>query len=213
MTRARLRLELPATVWITELSTEHPDSVFRLLTGIEAEGEAIEVGELEGPEPERAARRLREHPAVHAYEQLHLDQDASLARYRVEDTSLYRFLREAELPPQHPIEVQDGAMESQVTASREHLARVREGLEQAGVEHDVLALAERRDPRGLLTESQRQALLVALRKGYLEVPREAKLDEVADELAMDPSTASGVIRRGQARVLTWFLAGRPDGGR
>jgi len=46
-----------------------------------------------------------------------------------------------------------------------------------------------------------------VREGYFEVPRDCTLAELADEIGVDKSTASGVLRRGEARVLKRFLTG------
>lgn len=203
---ARFSIELPASVWIVGISREHPATVFRLLTGLPTDEGAIETGEVRGEELEAATRSLREHPAVVEYEQLHLDEERGLARYRVEDTSLYSFLEQAGIPPERPVEVADGSLEIEFTASAERIAEVDAMLAASPLDHELVLLVARRETEQLLTESQRRALLVALKEGYLEVPRQAKLDDVAEELGVDPSTASGVIRRGQARVLRWFLS-------
>lgn len=209
---ARFRVELPASAWIREPSRRHPDTVFRMLTGVEAEGAAIETGELRGGDVEAAAASVREHPAVDEYEQLHLDERRALARYRVEDLSLYRFLRQAQIPPERPVEVQDGSFEVEFTAGPESIEHVDAMLDGAGLEHELVFLVGQQETRGLVTDRQRRALLVALKEGYLEVPRQAKLADVAAELDVDPSTASGLLRRGQARVLGWFLStARPEG--
>lgn len=52
-----------------------------------------------------------------------------------------------------------------------------------------------------LTESQRDALLVALEAGYFEEPRTATLSEVAAELDISQPAASGLLRRGIKRLV------------
>jgi predicted DNA binding protein len=56
-----------------------------------------------------------------------------------------------------------------------------------------------------LTESQREALLVAFEAGYFEDPRDATLDDVADELDISQPAASGLIRRGLNRLIVSSL--------
>lgn len=206
MRTARFRITLPPGVWIAEVSRQHPDQVFRLLTGIETDGGAIELGEIRGPAPEEAAEAVRTHEAIHDYERLHLSGERALSRYRVEDVALYGFLRGSSIPPQFPVEVEDGAFEVEVTAGDERIRRVRANLEASGLDHELVFLVERTSPGALLTDRQREVLRAAVRLGYLEVPREAKLADLADELEVDPSTASGVLRRATARVTRWFLS-------
>ncbi|MFC6723308.1 helix-turn-helix domain-containing protein [Halobium palmae] len=67
-----------------------------------------------------------------------------------------------------------------------------------------------------LTDSQREALLVALESGYFEEPRNATLSEVAAELDISQPAADGLLRRGIKRLVvssrsrsTRALANRP----
>jgi len=52
-----------------------------------------------------------------------------------------------------------------------------------------------------LTPAQRDALVAAFRAGYFEEPRGASLEDVAEELAISSSAASGRIRRAVATLL------------
>lgn len=52
-----------------------------------------------------------------------------------------------------------------------------------------------------LTDSQREALLVAFESGYFEEPRDATLSEVAADLDISQPAASGLLRRGIERLI------------
>ena len=52
-----------------------------------------------------------------------------------------------------------------------------------------------------LTDSQREALLIALETGYFEEPRNATLSDVAAELEISQPAASGLLRRGIKRLI------------
>jgi len=56
-----------------------------------------------------------------------------------------------------------------------------------------------------LSQEQREALLLALRKGYFETPSEASLDDLADELGISRQALSNRIRRANDKVLTEVL--------
>ncbi|MFC7205116.1 helix-turn-helix domain-containing protein [Haloferax namakaokahaiae] len=56
--------------------------------------------------------------------------------------------------------------------------------------------------RAGLTTRQREALSVAVELGYYDVPRDATIDDVADELDCSPSTASEHLRKAESHVLT-----------
>ena len=61
-----------------------------------------------------------------------------------------------------------------------------------------------------LTDSQRNALLVALEQGYFEDPRDATLSDVAAELDISEPAASGLLRRGTKRLIVSSLVDDSD---
>jgi predicted DNA binding protein len=66
------------------------------------------------------------------------------------------------------------------------------------------------EAEGLLTDRQHELLEMWLRLGYLKTPRGCTLAELSAELEIDKSTASTVLRRGESRLLNWYLTG-PQG--
>lgn len=58
-----------------------------------------------------------------------------------------------------------------------------------------------------LTPDQREALTLAVERGYFAVPRETKLDDVADELGITRQAASERVRRATETVLRKALVG------
>lgn len=209
--KARLRMRLPDGAWISEVSRSHPEATFRLLTGLAREEQAIELGEIVGEDIEAAAEAIRTHPAVDEYDSLYRGSDRSLARYTTEKSGLYAFLRDASLPPEYPIVVEDGRFEFEMTTTRDQFEAIRDGLDAAGFDYELLSLVGSDTPEGLLTDRQREVLDTAIRLGYFEVPRECTLAEVATELGIDKSTASGILRRGEGVVIKWFRTGdTPD---
>lgn len=58
-----------------------------------------------------------------------------------------------------------------------------------------------------LTPGQRDALVMAVEDGYFAVPRETKLDDIADQLGITRQAASERVRRGTETVLRKALVG------
>ena len=52
-----------------------------------------------------------------------------------------------------------------------------------------------------LTETQREALVLAHERGYFDTPREASLEEIADELGITQQSLSSRLRRGHRRLI------------
>ena len=58
-----------------------------------------------------------------------------------------------------------------------------------------------------LTDAQHEALLTATEAGYFSVPRDTKLEEIADELNISEQAASEHIRKGTEKVVRTALLG------
>ena len=56
-----------------------------------------------------------------------------------------------------------------------------------------------------LSQEQREALVLATRKGYFATPREVGLDELAEELGISEQAVSNRIRRGNEKILRQVL--------
>ena len=56
-----------------------------------------------------------------------------------------------------------------------------------------------------LTETQREALIVAYERGYFDWPRESSLEEIAAELDITQQSLSSRLRRGHRRLISRTL--------
>lgn len=70
---------------------------------------------------------------------------------------------------------------------------------------------DRRRQFGLSSE-QREALVLALQRGYFASPSEVSLDELADELDITKQAVSDRIRRGNEKILETTLLSRAVSG-
>ncbi len=102
------------------------------------------------------------------------------------------------------------------TPDRKNLAPLWNYAERNGVDIELLRINEYASLGSTdagLTDSQREALLVALEAGYFEDPRDATLSDVAAELDISQPAASGLLRRGIKRLVVSSLVDdgeRPD---
>lgn len=205
MIDARFRIELPPDTWVAEVSRAVPEATFRLLAGMRVGDHAVELGEVVAPDPVAAGDRVAAHPNVAAYERLETGTDRVLARYETTDTGLYAFAERVGSPPEFPVVVRDGWYEFDVTGTRAELEGIRDGLEASERAFELLSVVHTDEDEQLLTDRQRELLELALQEGYLEVPRRCTLAELAARADVDKSTLSRTLRRGQARVLRWYL--------
>jgi hypothetical protein len=63
-----------------------------------------------------------------------------------------------------------------------------------------------------LTHEQREAIVLAVQRGYFKVPRETDLTEIADELGISQQAASKRVRRAADKVLRGALLSPGDRG-
>ena len=99
--------------------------------------------------------------------------------------------------------------------TREALSEFQEYCNERDISFELLRLGDMEAPKlGQydLTLRQRNALVTALELGYFEVPRRAKLADVAEELGLSSNAVSERIRRGQANLCRSALTvERPTG--
>lgn len=204
---ARFRIVLPEQMWIAQVSRSFPEATFRLLSGIRTGDTAVELGEALTDAPEAVARATNSHRSVLQYERLVVSDDRVLSKYTTTDVDLYDFVEQVSLPPEFPIVVRNGCYEFDLTGTRTEFDRFRAALTDSGQAYELLSLVGTDRERRLLTDRQRELLEIAVQQGYFEVPRDSTLAALAEGVGIDKSTASEVLRRGEARLLKWFLAG------
>lgn len=202
---ARFRVELPADAWIAEVSRAFPEAEFRLLAGYPTDRGAMHLGEATTATPEAVSEAIASHPSVLEYRRLHATDDRSLARYETTGSGLYEFLERTGLVADYPVTVGDGWFVVGFTDSRARFDAFREGLEAADLRFELRSVVEAVERRDLLTDRQQEVLERAFRAGYFEVPRDCTLAAVADDLGVDTSTASEVLRRAEAHLVEYHL--------
>lgn len=213
MIRAGFRIRLPEGLWVREVSLALPDATFTLLAGYRMDDRAVELGEIVTETPEASVDALRSHDAITQFDLLESADGRVLGKYETTDTHLYDFVEQSSLPVEFPVVVRHGWFEFDLTGTREELGRLRTTLEASDLAYEVQSLVTTMDTDGLLTDRQRELLEAGVREGYYEVPRECTLAELAGTVGVDKASASTVLRRGEARLVKWFLTGPERTGR
>lgn len=101
---------------------------------------------------------------------------------------------------------EDGTIEFTFVGTHDALQTLFEKLETAG-DYEITSVGEYGSPAGRrrLTPRQREALKVAVSVGYYDVPRTGSMSEVGATLDCSESTASELVRKAQAAVVTGFV--------
>ncbi|WP_254831259.1 helix-turn-helix domain-containing protein [Haloglomus salinum] len=72
--------------------------------------------------------------------------------------------------------------------------------------HRLTQDGESEPPGDGLTDRQHEALRIAYELGYFEIPRQASLEDIAEELNLSPSSVSERLRRAQTQLIEETLA-------
>jgi predicted DNA binding protein len=204
---AQFRIQLPEYLWVSELSREFPTAEFNLLSGYRLGDHALELGEVVADPLEPAIEAMRTHPKITAHELLESEPGRALTKYETTQTDLYEFAELSGLTIEFPVDVRNGWYLFDLTGTREELDELQAVLEASPLRYELESLVTRARTDSLLTDRQREVLEAAVREGYFSVPRECTLAELAASIDVDKSTASTVLRRGEARLVKSYLSG------
>ncbi|WP_135827872.1 helix-turn-helix domain-containing protein [Halorussus halobius] len=96
----------------------------------------------------------------------------------------------------------DGSVRFTFVGTRDALGSLLERLDATGG-YSLVGVDDYGGPAGSsrLTDRQREAVSVAVDVGYYDVPRTATMAEVASGLGCSESTASELVRKGQAAIV------------
>lgn len=93
---------------------------------------------------------------------------------------------------------------------QESIAEFREHCQKNDIPIEITALHAMLPIQGEgfeLTDTQREALVLAFERGYFDTPRKVSLEEVADELDITQQSLSSRLRRGHRRLIAATLVG------
>ncbi|ELZ95590.1 MULTISPECIES: helix-turn-helix domain-containing protein [Haloferax] len=103
----------------------------------------------------------------------------------------------------------DGWHETKVFKEYEGFNEFRESCETHGISLDLVSIASEGsasdEPTDSLTDRQREALTLAVSRGYYESPRQITAEELAAELGISQPSLSSLLRRGERELITSSL--------
>lgn len=204
MVYARLRVELPKTLWVTRLSEAQPEATMTALSAVAVDDDVVTLLDVEDCNPEAVRTTGSDDPEVDAFEVVVEADDRIVVSYQIR-ARLYRAAERAGVPPPYPVEIRDGCARLELTTSRAALTTLVHELETAGGTVDVRALSMDDNGPSVLTERQRAVLEAAYERGYYDSPRRCSTAELAASFDVVPSTVSEILRRAERRALGRLL--------
>lgn len=207
MAEARLSIDLPEGVWITELSLTHPETSFRVLAAMPGEGVGFGLVRIEGSDLDAVVAGMREAGDVTACSVLRRDKRGAVVQFETTQPLLLLSARESGIAIEPPVDIRDGVATVEITASREHLSKLGEQLRAFGLAFEVEYVRDETGIERALPERQRELLLAAVEHGYYDTPRRCSLTDLAAEFGIAKSTASETLHRAEGTVIKRFVAG------
>ncbi|WP_423743161.1 helix-turn-helix domain-containing protein (plasmid) [Haladaptatus sp. SPP-AMP-3] len=193
--------------WLADLSTDFPESEFRLLATQPREDDALALLEARTEDGERFVRRFEAAEEVLSSETVYQDDRLVLVQFTTVVTDLYDALRGSDNVSRYPTVLRDGWFSVTVTAPHERLSNYVSELATSDIPYHVTSLEQSHESDTLLTERQWHIVTEAVGRGYYDSPRSCSLTELAEILGIHKSAASRLLHRAEGRVMKQF-AGR-----
>jgi len=207
MPTAKLHIVLPEDVWISEVSTAHPDAEFRVLAAFPAEETGVGLLEISAEDLPAVVAAMDDREDITRLDLQQASEESALVEFETTEPLLLFSVQESGLPLELPFTIVDGQAEVELTASRDRLSAFTTQLQAFGMEFDVEYVREMMNSESLLTQRQRELLSTAVEKGYYDTPRGCSLTELAEEAGVAKSTASETLHRVEEKIVKEYVEG------
>ncbi|NEU55526.1 helix-turn-helix domain-containing protein [Halorussus sp. MSC15.2] len=207
MPTAKLHITLPEDVWVSEVSTAHPDAEFRVLAAFPAEETGVGLLEITSSDLRAVVGDMDDREDVVRLDIQQASEESALVEFETTAPLLLFSVQESGLPLELPFVIEDGEAEVEITASRDRLSAFTAQLDAFGMSFDVEYVRELVNSESLLTDRQRELLNAAVEEGYYDTPRECSLTELAEEAGVAKSTASETLHRVEEKIVKEYVEG------
>ncbi|MDG5776883.1 helix-turn-helix domain-containing protein [Haloarculaceae archaeon H-GB2-1] len=202
---ANLRIDIPEGVWIGDVSREHPETRFRILSAFAGEDAGVGLAEITGPALSKVVTAIDDADAVLECAPLQFDDERALVQFETDLPLLLSPVQDSGAPMKLPFDIVDGEASWEVTASRDRLSRLGTQLDQLGIRFHVDSVQQRVEMDQLLTERQQSLVRAAVDQGYYDTPRGCSLTDLAAELDIAKSTCSETLHRAEEKIVKSFV--------
>ena len=210
MPRATLAVTLPDGPWITDVSQAFPEATVRVLAAMPSGETGVGLAELTAENPAPIIEAMEDHRSIVSVDLLEAGEGRALIQFETRKPLLLFSVREAGLPLEPPIDIQDGIARLEVRGSRDRLSALAEQFDEFGISFEVERIVEDVELSALLTDRQRRAIITAVEMGYYDTPRACSLTEVAEAMGVAKSTCSETLHRAESTIIREFARELPE---
>lgn len=205
---ARIQLKLngaPVYDRLADVSTEFPQSEFRLLAVQPRDENLFEIAEISTTVGDELISHFEDAPGVHSSDVIFTDARTVLIQFVVPISDLYEALLESGNMPRYPLELQNGWFHAEIIAPQKQLSAYTTELTARDIPYEILSLTQSYDSKQLLTDRQWEFITEAVERGYYDSPRKCTLTEIANHLEINRSAASKLHHRAESRIIKQFV--------
>jgi predicted DNA binding protein len=205
LTKASLSIEIPDGAWVSTVSQNHPDAVFRVLSAFAADDHGVGIVEIEADgRLDEIITDISEHESIAEMEILWNEVSDLLIEFKTRTPMMLLAARRSNVPVRMPFEIRDGIGSWELTASRKRLSELSSVFENMGISYEVEYIHKIRSEE-FLTDKQRNVMETALDMGLYDTPRRVSMSDVADELGIAKSTCSEILHRAEEKIIKDFF--------
>lgn len=201
MVKAKFRIVPPSEEWFVQLSTARPEDDFTLQTVYDDETELVGIFEVETDDLPALRRTLESIDRIRSHEVLHADDEFAVVQYTTTESIVYSATIDSGMLPPASVTVKDGVMLAEVTMPHDQLSQTITALEESGASCELRSLSQEVDTEHVLTPSQHEFVVEAVRHGYYDTPRRCTLTELAAAMDVTPAAASTMAHRAEERIV------------
>lgn len=198
----RARLSIKSNEGLIALSESHPDSRFTVLGAWPRDDclrTLVETGDLSATSLVATIEdsSLLDNLDVHyeGIEQVRFEVD-------IPKPAAHGAMTDSGTVPPFPLTLEGGWLTGEFATSRSQLAAFRAELEAGDIPYNVTLVETRvSESESLLTERQREVVLMAISEGYYNYPRKCTLTDLAATLGVDKSVISRILQRAESQLI------------
>lgn len=205
MPQARLRVDLPEGPWVADVSRDHPEAVFEVLTALPEEGQGFGLLQIRSEAVDAVLEAIRAHETIEEVSVIQRTEDAATIQIVTTRPMILLAAKRSGIPIEMPVEIRDGIAVVDVSAGHDRLSALGEQFSSMGIRFEIEYIQQRLHPDQLLTDRQRELLRLATSMGYYDTPRECTLTELAEEIGLAKSTCSETLHRAEEVVVKKFV--------
>jgi predicted DNA binding protein len=205
MPQARLRVDLPDGPWIADVSRQHPETRFEVLTALPEEGQGFGLVRVQSNSIDSVLNAIRDHETIEEASLIQQTDRAATIQIVTTQPMILLAAKRAGIPIEMPVEIQDGTATVDVSAAHDRLSELGEQFSAMGLNFDIEYIQQRLDADQLLTERQQELLRVAVAEGYYDTPRRCTLTELSEKIDLAKSTCSETLHRTEEIIVKKFV--------